>query len=111
MIGREVAKETGRPAGFGKDFFKGVAIRVSDARGIWRLNEGEAKVSGEKKSEMSGMHMGGHGGFMIELKAGGTATLTFTVPSDRVGAWEIGCFSEAGDHFVKGMKGTLVVVK
>ena len=111
MIGREVAKETGRPGGFERDFFKGVAIKVSDARAIWRSNDGEAKVSGERKGEIGGMAMAGHGGFMVELKAGGTATLTFAVPADRVGEWEIGCFSEAGDHYMKGMKGKLVVVK
>lgn len=112
MVGREVAKESGnRPGGYERDFFDRVAIKVSNAKGIWRSNDGEAKVSGEKKGELSSMAMGGHGGFMVELKAGGTATLTFTVPADRVGEWEIGCFSEAGDHYVKGMKGKLVVVK
>lgn len=112
MIGREVAKEQGdRPTGYNRDLFERVAIKVSNAKGVWTSNDGEAKVSGEMKAEMGGMAMGGHGGFMVELKAGGTATLTFSVPADRVGEWEIGCFSESGDHYLKGMKGKFVVVK
>lgn len=52
-----------------------------------------------------------HAGFMIELEPGGTATLRFTVPEDKVGEWTIGCFSQDGQHFGEGMKGTLTVVQ
>jgi plastocyanin len=112
MVGRVAARDAGnRPAGYERDFFDHAVIKVSNARGIWQLKDGDAKVSGEKKAEIAGMAMAGHGGFMVELKAGGTATLSFTVAADRVGVWEIGCFSEAGDHYTKGMKAKLVVVK
>lgn len=112
MVGREVAREPGkRPTGYTRDLFERIAIKVSNAKGIWRSNDGEAMVTGEMKPEMGGMAMAGHGGFMVELKAGGTATLTFTIPAERVGEWEIGCFSEDGDHYLKGMKGRFVVLK
>jgi len=113
MVGRTVVKDhSGRPAGYERDFFEGVAIKVSNASGVWRMEEGKAKVTGAPKPKMEtgGMTMG-HEGFMIELEAGGTATLTFTVPATRVGEWEIGCFSEAGDHYVKGMRGKFVVAR
>jgi len=112
MAGREVAVSHGRPAGFKRDFFDGLAIKISNEKDIWKLRPGNAKVTGGMvMKESGGMAMGDHEGFMIELQPGGTATLTFTVPANRVGEWEIGCFSEAGQHYTDGMKGKLVVAK
>lgn len=113
MVGRKVAKgKGGRPAGYERDLFDGVVIKASNVQGVWKWNKGGAQVSGVRaKIESGDMAMGDHDGFMIELQAGGTATLTFILPADRVGEWEIGCFSEAGDHYLKGMKGKFVVVR
>lgn len=112
-VGREIVQDRrGQPAGYRRDFFAGVALQASATKGVWQMHAGEARMIGPMvKTEMSGMAMAGHAGFMIELMAGGTATLTFTVPPDRVGEWEIGCFSEAGEHYGKGMKGRLLVVR
>ncbi len=35
--------------------------------------------------------------------------LTFTVPEDKVGRWELGCFQERGQHYDDGMKAVLIV--
>ncbi len=35
--------------------------------------------------------------------------LTFTVPPDKVGRWELGCFQEQGQHYDDGMRAVLIV--
>ncbi len=35
--------------------------------------------------------------------------LTFTVPEDKVGRWELGCFQERGQHYDDGMRAVLIV--
>lgn len=89
MVGRDVHREDNRPEGYKHDFFAGVDIHYT-------IEGGEL----ERKP--------GHG-TEIELKPGGRAVLTFTVPADRVGEWEIGCFVPG--HYEAGMKGKLVVVR
>lgn len=51
----------------------------------------------------------GHGGEVWELNvdAGGTAYLTFTVPEDYKGEWETGCFIPR--HFERGMGAKFIV--
>lgn len=58
--------------------------------------------------------MDAHGGVMIMLApvtipSDQVTTITFTVPEDKVGAWEMGCFQERGQHYDDGMRGTLIV--
>ncbi len=51
-----------------------------------------------------------HTGFMVMSNTGsGVSFIEFTVPADRVGEWEMGCFEDDGAHYDDGMKGTLVV--
>lgn len=90
MIGRNV--RSGNPAGYHTDFFAGLSPQVS----------GEKIKKEEEEAEA-------HAGFMVALEPGGRATLVFTVPADRVGEWEMGCFEENGSHYLSGMKGKLVV--
>ncbi len=86
MVGREVEKHEGKPEGFEHDFFAGIEV-------TYKVEEG--KVKREEH------------GFEVELEPGGKATLTFTVPQDRKGEWEIGCFVTG--HYEAGMKGVLIV--
>jgi uncharacterized cupredoxin-like copper-binding protein len=48
-----------------------------------------------------------HAGFMVLLDPGETAEVTVTVPADRAGEWEIGCFQPG--HYEAGMHGELTV--
>ena len=128
MVGREV--EMGgpfgdRPEGYHEDFFQGVQVEVLSAEGVTMLMAGQARLTG--MSGMGGhMSMGGMGamggnmsatsmemgdahGFMVQLKPGGKATIRFTVPANRAGQWEMGCFAEDGQHYTEGMKGSFVV--
>lgn len=116
MVGRGVVKGGpfgDRPDGYEADFFEGVTVEVVDARGAKDTVAGKAKLIGKAPGhQMGGMQMGadmhgeGHQGFMIQLEPGGVATIAFTVPEGRAGRWEMGCFSEDGQHYGEGMKGT-----
>lgn len=48
-----------------------------------------------------------HAGFMVQVEPGETVEVTFTLPEDRAGEWEIGCF-EPG-HYEAGMHATLTL--
>ncbi len=87
MVGQEVEQHEGKPEGFEHDFFADVKVTYTVEKG---------KVEQEEEH-----------GFEVELEPGGKATLTFTVPADRKGEWEIGCFVPG--HYEAGMKGTLIV--
>ncbi len=87
MIGREVKMHEGKPETFEKDFFAGIEVTHTEEEGKF-------------------MNEPGHG-TEVELEEGGKAALTFIVPADRKGEWEIGCFVPG--HYEAGMKGKLVV--
>jgi uncharacterized cupredoxin-like copper-binding protein len=48
-------------------------------------------------------------GFMVMRDPGESAEVTFTVPADASGEWEIACFEEDGAHYDDGMRGTLII--
>jgi uncharacterized cupredoxin-like copper-binding protein len=48
-----------------------------------------------------------HAGFMVRVQPGETVQVAFTLPEDKAGEWEIGCF-EPGHHEA-GMHATLTV--
>ena len=48
-------------------------------------------------------------GFMVMRQPGEQASVTFTVPADASGEWEIACFEEDGAHYDDGMRGTLII--
>lgn len=58
--------------------------------------------------------MDAHAGLMVMIDpqmvpAGEVTTITFTVPEDKVGRWEMGCFQERGQHYDDGMNGVIIV--
>lgn len=130
MIGREPLFEPtpfgARPTdGFARDFFSGVGVRLVRSEREAMLMPGRAKLAGAGASEgeaMPGMEMEGSApmegmgsmgdaaerNFMLMLGAGGSATISFVVP-DRPGRWEIACFAQSGQHYLNGMRGTIVV--
>ncbi len=81
------------------------------------MEEGEEMAMEEEGEHMEeegehteeGEHMD-HMGWMVMSDAGSGATIIeFTVPADREGEWEMGCFEDDGAHYDDGMKGKLVV--
>lgn len=58
--------------------------------------------------------MDAHAGLMVMIDpqiipAGEVTTITFTVPEDKVGRWQMGCFQERGQHYDDGMNGVIIV--
>jgi uncharacterized cupredoxin-like copper-binding protein len=52
-------------------------------------------------------HAGGDHGTMVGLEPGSGTTMTFTLPTDRRGEWEMACFLPR--HYERGMHGVLTV--
>lgn len=97
MIGRELMTRAGRPVGFHQDFFDGVVVKAE--RG------GKAIDIRELMEEEEEVH-----GFRVALEPGSEpVTLIFTVPADKVGEWQMGCFENDGAHWDLGMQGRWVV--
>lgn len=131
MIGRKVKMGgpfKNRPDGYQKDFFDGIHVKYMAGMNVKMVMAGGAKLEKMGKMKMAGMKkvgmkkagddhgkkkmkMGGddHSGFMVQLFPKGDAAITFTVPKDKVGEWEIGCFSEDGTHYKEKMRGKLIV--
>lgn len=74
-----------------------------------KAEAGHATDEAEHAAAETAAHMDEHHGFMVELAAGGEATIRFTVPADRTGEWELGCFIGDGWHYDEGMHGKLIV--
>lgn len=86
-LGREVVATEGPDAGFGEDLLAGVTLRVDPSR---------ARLTGTPVTT-------------IDVQPGETVTVTFTLPPERAGTWELGCFTGRGCHHRAGMHGTIEV--
>lgn len=126
MIGRTVMyTEAGAPNGFEVDFFEGIEdqVQVTLGESASLMIDGETvMMGGMGEGEEEGMHdmegmgeeegMAIHMGWMLESPMGsGMTVIEFTVPEDRVGEWEMGCFEDDGTHYDDGMRGTVIVVQ
>lgn len=128
MVGRNVRyTPDGAPNGFEVDFFEGIEdlVQVQLGEGAMLMIDGETVAMGgmDMGMEEGGMEMehGEHGaegmemahmGWMVMNNAGSERTIIeFTVPEDRVGEWEMGCFQDNGSHYEDGMRGKLIVVE
>ncbi len=99
MVGRKLKQEGGHPAGYEENFFKGIDVK--------------AEREGKAIDPMSLVEEEEHDfGFMVALPSGDKpVTISFTVPADKVGEWEMGCFEDDGQHYNEGMKGKLTVTQ
>lgn len=108
MIGRDLMMMEGAPSGFQTNFFDEYGIEVKAERGgqavdVMELMEEEMEMEGEAGGEMD------HGFMVFAPRDGETITLSFTVPEDSVGEWQMGCFEDSGQHWDDGMQGKLIV--
>lgn len=78
----------GASRSFEEDFFKGIDVKTETGNGA------------------EFMSMPGHG-TMILLKPNSKAIITFTVPADRIGEWEMACFLPG--HYETKMQGKIIV--
>jgi uncharacterized cupredoxin-like copper-binding protein len=73
---------------FEKDFFEGIEVFAQTGDGA------------------EFMKVPGHG-TMVRLKPDSKATITFIVPVDRKGEWQMGCFVPG--HYEGNMKGEIII--
>ncbi len=78
----------GASRGFDEDFFEGIDVKAETGSGA------------------EFMRMPGHG-TMVLLKPHSKSTITFMVPADRIGEWEMACFIPG--HYEAKMKGNVMV--
>jgi len=61
---------------------------------------------GHEKGEVD--HMGW---ILMDPAGSSSSTVTFTIPADKVGEWEMACFEDDGTHCDVGLHGTITVVE
>lgn len=76
--------------------------------------EHEEEAAGGQFGAIQMPEMDAHAGLMVMIDpqmipAGEETVITFTVPKDKVGRWEFGCFQERGQHYDDGMNGIIIV--
>jgi hypothetical protein len=76
-FGRSLVEQNGRPAGFDEDLLAGIDARVTPAR-AW-IESGAANE-----------------GVTISVAPNSTVSVGLTLPTDRVGSWQAGCFYGPG---------------
>jgi hypothetical protein len=89
-IGRQVLVDGGTEVGFAEDLFAGTSPRVEPSR---------ARVGPSEQ----------HPTFTILVEPGTTASVSVTLPVERSGDWELGCFTAAGCHYRAGLVGDVTV--
>lgn len=108
MAGRGVSE-----GDFESDLFEGVEVVID---GPMMMNHHDAPdapshdhAAADGDDRAAGGHDHGRGdhGTMVGVEPGQRATLTFTLPADRRGEWEIACFLP--NHYERGMHGSLSV--
>ncbi|MFQ5859179.1 MAG: cupredoxin domain-containing protein [Anaerolineae bacterium] len=119
MVGRNVMMMGDQPSGFMMDFFEGIEVKaerggqpiaLSEVSGHEEAAESEHGHEAEEAEHEHEAEMD-HGTMVLVYEGDEAVTITFTVPEDKVGEWEIGCFQDDGDHWGKGMQGKLIVQK
>lgn len=89
-FGHRVVEENRRAVAFAEDLFEGLAPRVVPVGAV---------VTPEPPYQ----------GFTVLVQGGQTVTIEVVLPEDRVGTWQIGCFTGRGCHYRAGMAAELIV--
>lgn len=89
VFGKEVLFEKGKPLGYEEEFFQGIEIEIN----------GEADGKGFKVEFRDLIY--------LELEPEARLKVVFTVPHDKVGEWELGCFYSG--HYEDGMHTSLLI--
>jgi uncharacterized cupredoxin-like copper-binding protein len=89
-LGRQVIEEDGQQFGFREDLVADLSPTLVPQR--TRLGP-----------------IGPDEPFRFTVDPGETVQLSVTIPAERVGEWEIGCFNACGAHYRAGLAGTVHV--
>ena len=89
-LGRQVIEVDGEQFGFHEDLIADLSPTLSPQRTrVGPIGPGEP--------------------FRFAVDPGETVQLSVTIPAERVGEWEIGCFNACGAHYRAGLAGTVHV--
>lgn len=89
-FGRDLIESDGRPAGYAEGLFAGVDARVTPTSALLPPEGPDASST-------------------VQVRGGETVTIEVTLPDDRAGGWEVGCFLAQGCHYEAGLNATLTV--
>jgi len=92
---------------FELDLFEGVVVETGPAPGDAMSHDHPTDMPHDHDDGAAHDHGAEGHGTMVELEEGGRATMTFTLPVDRRGQWEMACFLPR--HYERGMQGVLTV--
>ncbi len=115
--GMDMTKEpaAGHTEGEQKTDMGGMDMAKEGAGGHTEGEAGHAQEAAGHFGTISRATMGEHhAGLMVmidplKIPKDQATVLTFTVPADKVGRWEFGCFQEQGQHYDDGMRAILIV--
>lgn len=89
-FGRDTVEEADHPAGPDVDMLEGVSVQTDPADALVRPTEDHPYT-----------------GFYLETDE--TVILRFTIPEDRAGEWELGCFTARGCYYETGFRAGVTV--
>jgi hypothetical protein len=89
-FGRDVILDAGDEVGFAEDLLAGTDARIDPS---------QARVGPSDQFPT----------LSVQVEPGKTATLYVTLPEDRAGEWQMGCFTARGCQFRTGLSGTIEV--
>lgn len=89
-FGRQVVSDEGREAGYAEDLFADLDLTITPD-----VARAEPTVPG--------------GGTTILVPAGRSVSVATTLPDERVGTWELGCFTGGGCSYRAGLAATIDV--
>jgi hypothetical protein len=89
-FGREVIVDEGDEIGFAEDLLADTDARIDPSRASVGPSEQFPTLS-------------------VQVEPGETATLYVTLPAERAGEWQMGCFTARGCQFRTGLAGTVEV--
>jgi uncharacterized cupredoxin-like copper-binding protein len=89
VFGKEVLFEKGKPLGYQENFFQGVEVEIKGG------------INGK------GFNIGFLDLIYLVLEPEARLKVAFTVPGDKVGQWELGCFYSG--HYEDGMHTSLLI--
>ncbi|MEW5957032.1 MAG: cupredoxin domain-containing protein [Chloroflexota bacterium] len=109
QMGGTETKEEGMQMGEGMPVEEGMEMKAEEMQmGETGMKEEGARIVLEGV-HTEAMEMDAHGGGMVMLNPTQESTIVMTIPADKVGVWEFGCFQEEGLHYDDGMRGVLIV--
>jgi hypothetical protein len=89
-FGRDTVERSGHPAAPAVDMLEGVTVQAEPAAALVRPTDDAPYTA-------------------FRMETGEQVTVRFTIPEDRVGEWELGCFTARGCYYEGGFRADVTV--